>query len=180
MSIAEPKELDVEADRLSDRATRPETGGAPALEREEATLMQIVYASAARAGFQLSELPAILTSARRRNAELWLTGMLVYEGTSFLQVLEGAGEVIDALFGRIRTDRRHSRVVLLLREPLASRSFSEWTMGASRVTLRELERAVGEQDGFFQPIDSFSGLSDEKVRRVLELFRSGSFRQRLT
>ena len=155
-------------------------GDASSLEPEEATLTQIVYASAAAKGFDVLELPAILESARRRNAELSVTGMLLFEGTSFLQVLEGESEVIDALFERIRADRRHTRVVLLLREPLASRSFGEWTMGASRVTLRELERAIGAQDEIVQPLDSFSGLSDEKVRRVVELFRSGSFRPRLS
>ncbi len=174
------KDAGAEIARVTEPAAPLDAGDVSSLESDKATLAQIVYASAAGEGFRPSDLPAILTSARARNAELSVTGMLLFEGTSFLQVLEGEPEVIDALFERIRADRRHTRVVLLLREPLACRSFSEWTMGASKVTLRELEHAVGAQDGFFQPIDSFSGLGDEKVRRVLELFRSGSFRQRLT
>jgi hypothetical protein len=146
---------------------------------EPKSLGQIVYASAASGEFELSDIEPILEVARRRNSQLGVTGMLLFEKTSFLQVLEGDQEVIDALLERIRRDRRHTRVVLLLREPIEARTFGKWSMGGSNVSLRELREAIGSAD-WFEAIDSFSGLSDEKVRRILELFRSGSFRQRLT
>jgi hypothetical protein len=105
--------------------------------------------------------------------------MLLFEGSSFLQVLEGEPERIDALLEKIRADRRHTRTVLLLREPIEQRSFADWTMGYAQATLGELQNATGIND-FFTNRDSLAELDAAKVKKVLELFRSGSFRQRVT
>jgi len=146
---------------------------------EDHTLWHLVYASAASEGFQLSDLEEILHVARTRNARDDITGMLLFEGQSFLQVLEGERSKIDDLLERIRADRRHARAVLLLREPIEQRSFADWTMGYTRVALGELQDATGVND-FFTGRHSFSDLDSAKVKKLLELFRSGSFRQRLT
>jgi hypothetical protein len=146
---------------------------------EDHALWHLVYASAAVEGFQLSDLEEILRAARTRNARDDITGMLLFEGKSFLQVLEGERSKIDDLLERIRVDRRHARTVLLLREPIEQRSFADWTMGYTRVALGELQDATGVND-FFADQHSFSDLDSAKVKRLLELFRSGSFRQRLT
>ena len=146
---------------------------------EDHALWHLVYASAASEGFQLSDLEEILHVARTRNARDDITGMLLFEGQSFLQVLEGERSKIDDLLERIRADRRHARAVLLLREPIEQRSFADWTMGYTRVALGELQDATGVND-FFTGRHSFSDLDSAKVKKLLELFRSGSFRQRLT
>ena len=142
-------------------------------------LHQIVYVSAAAAGFTLADLESILRTARAHNAEAGITGVLLFEGASFLQVLEGRAEDIDPLMERIRNDPRHARPVLLLREPIEERSFGEWTMGYTRLSLGEIRNATGVND-FFRDVTSFTDLNDEKVRRIVALFRAGSFRQRLT
>jgi hypothetical protein len=142
-------------------------------------LWQLVYASAASAAFDLAALQNILRVARERNACENITGMLLFEGTSFLQVLEGEGTTIDALLEKIRHDPRHSRVALLLREKITARSFGDWTMGYTAVTLGQLADAIGTND-FFPDHEAFADLDSTKVRRVLDLFREGSFRQRLT
>jgi hypothetical protein len=51
-------------------------------------------------------------------------------------------------------------------------------MGYTRVALGELQDATGVND-FFSDQSSFADLDSSKVRSLLELFRSGSFRQRL-
>jgi len=142
-------------------------------------LWQLAYASAARAEFTLVDLEDILRVARTHNGRSEITGMLLFEGSSFLQVLEGERVKIDALLERIRNDRRHTRTVLLLREPIERRSFADWTMGYTRVALGELRDATGVND-FFADRDSFADLDSDKVKKVVDLFRSGSFRQRLT
>lgn len=143
------------------------------------SLWQLVYASAASAGFELSDLEDILGVARVRNARDQISGILLFEGQSFLQVLEGPRFRIDALMEKIRADARHVRAVLLLRGPIEQRSFADWTMGYTRVTLGELKDATGVND-FFADVSSFTDLDSTKVERVLQLFRSGSFRQRVS
>jgi hypothetical protein len=153
----------------------PGAAGSPI---EEQDLWHLVYASVAVPGFTLADLEDILRVARERNAQMDVGGVLLLADSSFLQVLEGGQAEIDGLLAAIRGDPRHSRPVLLLREPIAERAFADWTMGYTRVTLGELRDATGIND-FFRDQESFSDLTDAKVRRVLDLFRAGSFRQRL-
>lgn len=141
-------------------------------------LGQLVYASASTSGFALSDLEDVLRVARDRNTRAGITGMLLFENSSFLQVLEGETDRLNVLFGKIQKDPRHTRAVLLLREPIDERSFVDWTMGYTHVSLGELQEATGLNE-FFRDGDAFSNLNSEKVGRVLDLFRSGAFRQRL-
>jgi hypothetical protein len=146
---------------------------------EDRGLGHLVYASAASVGFQLSDLEDILRVVRARNARDGISGILLFEGQSFLQVLEGPRFRLDALFEKIRDDPRHTRAVLLSCESIDQRSFADWTMGYTRVALGELQDATGVND-FFADVSSFADLDSARVERVLELFRSGSFRQRVS
>ena len=142
-------------------------------------LWHIVYASAAVPGFALAELQRILQTAREHNRKSGVTGILLFAENSFLQVLEGDPDVLDRLMARIRRDPRHERIVLLLRRPIADRSFADWTMGYTRVVLGELEDRMGVND-FFSNGDAFSDLGAAKVERLLDMFRTGSYRQRIS
>ena len=150
----------------------PQTG-------EDAQLWQLVYASAASKGFSAGDLDDILASARRHNPPAGITGMLLYVAPSFLQVLEGTQERTDELFERIKADPRHTRTSLLLREPIDARSFADWTMGTTTATIAELNDALQVND-FFQSREPLHYLGDIKLRKLLLLFRSGSYRQRLS
>jgi Sensors of blue-light using FAD len=141
-------------------------------------LWQLVYSSAASADFSAADLQSVLRASRQHNLSVGVTGMLLFEGTSFLQILEGESSNLDSLYERICSDRRHTNHVLLLREPIDNRSFGTWTMGYTRLKTGELEDATGVHD-FNTNADSFSTLSDDKLRKLLNLFRSGSFRRRL-
>jgi Sensors of blue-light using FAD len=141
-------------------------------------LWQLVYASAASADFTVADLQSVLRAARERNPRIGVTGMLLFEGTSFLQILEGEVDALDALYERISADPRHARQVLLLREQIDTRSFGKWTMGYTRLAAGDLEDTLAVHD-FHANADTFSGLSDDKVRKLLKLFRTGSFRRRL-
>ena len=142
-------------------------------------LWQLVYVSAARPGSTLSDLEDVLRVARERNGRNAVTGMLLFETSSFLQALEGEGARIEALFNKIQTDPRHTRTVLLLREPIEQRSFADWTMGYTQTSLGEIQDASGVND-FFRDADAIADLDAPKVRKVLDLFRSGSFRQKVS
>lgn len=63
-----------------------------------------------------------------------VTGILLFNGTEFFQVLEGEEEVIDALFCHISNDPRHTEIVELMRDYSAYRRFSD-----SGMTLFDLQ-----------------------------------------
>ena len=58
-------------------------------------LMHLIYSSAATQVFTPEDLAALLALARKKNASLAVTGMLLHIDGSFLQVLEGEPEAVD-------------------------------------------------------------------------------------
>lgn len=73
-------------------------------------------------------LAGILSAARRNNPRLGITGALVCRHDLYLQLIEGPGEAIDALYAQIEADDRHFDVRLLLSEAMGERLFPNWAM----------------------------------------------------
>lgn len=91
-------------------------------------LVQLTYASRAP-GATLSEITDMLNLAKKKNAELGITGLLVFDSRFFLQLLEGERERVNALYRRICRDPRHSDVTLLTYREIGERTFGDWAMG---------------------------------------------------
>ena len=70
-------------------------------------LRSVTYTSLARPGLQESDLEAIGTTAQRENAARGITGLLIFNGTHFLQIIEGAPDALRQL-----NQRRPKEVVL--------------------------------------------------------------------
>lgn len=79
-------------------------------------------------GFDKSVLAGILSAARRNNPRDGITGALICRHDVYLQLIEGPAEAIDALYGRIIGDDRHTDVRLLLSETAEERLFPAWAM----------------------------------------------------
>jgi hypothetical protein len=142
-------------------------------------LVHLVYASLAVPQFNEHEIPALLEQSRKANAGRELTGLLLYIEGSFFQVLEGNPDAIDAVYGRIARDPRHTRVTSIIREPIAQRSFSEWTMGFSAVDTVEAGQLVGEND-FFKSASCVTRLDGGRAKKLLSAFRAGRWRMERT
>jgi FAD-dependent sensor of blue light len=155
------------------------SAGADGETKVDSGLWQLVYTSAAPPEFSPADLDDVLRVARERNLLLGVTGMLLYVESSFLQILEGDLHRLDLLFDHLQDDPRHTQVLLLLRAPIDQRSFASWTMGYSQVTFGEIQEASGVNQFFATP-DAYADLSDVKLAKLLDRFRSGSFRQRIT
>ncbi len=87
------------------------------------------YVSRASDGVGLGQVNDILSVSQRRNAQLQLTGMLLYTGSHFAQVLEGTPQALDEVIAHILSDRRHHDVRVLCMGPLPEREFSSWSLG---------------------------------------------------
>jgi blue light- and temperature-responsive anti-repressor len=96
--------------------------------RSREVIAQAVPDAATEAGLQ-RELRAIVSAARWRNKAENVTGALLFTGTGFVQVLEGAREVVERTFERIANDHRHADVTVLSFTPTQQRSFPDWSMG---------------------------------------------------
>ena len=92
-------------------------------------LTRLIYASEPDAALSLDAVQSILTHARAANLRNNLTGLLAFDATGFLQVIEGQREVVSRLYGRIAQDSRHRRLVLLQVAAIDERQFGRWAMG---------------------------------------------------
>lgn len=91
------------------------------------TTTQLIYTSQPF-GFDDAMLNGILVQARRNNRRCDITGCLICRHDMYLQLLEGPGDAIDALFAKIKADDRHLAVMQLSREIVPARMFPDWAM----------------------------------------------------
>ena len=97
-------------------------------------LSQYLYISTAPT-LARDEVDAILATSARNNPAREITGLLLYNGRNFLQLIEGEEEALVALMLRITEDPRHSGITLLDRRAIEERSCPDWAM--KRVLIAE-------------------------------------------
>jgi len=74
------------------------------------------------------QIERVLTSSRRNNAALGITGALLFSADCFAQTLEGPMGAVEALFERIQWDDRHCDSIVLQAGPVDAREFGDWSM----------------------------------------------------
>ena len=97
-------------------------------------LKTLTYTSLARLDLTASDLADIHATARRLNALDGVTGLLIFNGRRFLQVIEGAESAIDDLVARLRADDRHSAFEIRDERYVEERAFPDWSMELVRVS----------------------------------------------
>ncbi|MBU7579508.1 MAG: BLUF domain-containing protein [Porphyrobacter sp.] len=97
-------------------------------------LSQYLYISTAPT-LSRDEVDAILATSARNNPARGITGLLLYNGRNFLQLIEGEEEELVALMLRITEDARHSGITVLDRRAIEARACPDWAM--KRVLIAE-------------------------------------------
>ena len=102
-------------------------------------LKSLTYTSLARIDLTANDLEAIHRTAREVNALEGITGLLIFNGTHFLQIVEGVPDAIDELVERLRRDGRHSGLEIRDERKIEARSFPDWSMELVRVSASYFE-----------------------------------------
>ena len=89
-------------------------------------LKQLVYRSKATATFSEEDLARITSDSLPFNEANGITGILLFDGEYFFQVLEGECEKVEALYEHIKKDRRHSAIVKVTEIVIHERNFGAW------------------------------------------------------
>lgn len=110
-------------------------------------LKSLTYTSLARLDLEAEDLEAIHRSAREHNVLDGITGLLIFNGTHFLQIVEGPSLRIAALLERLRRDPRHSGLEVRDERAIDQRSFGDWSMELVRVSASyfEAKQTVAER-----------------------------------
>ena len=92
-------------------------------------LRRLAYVSFPAADLSPTEVSRIIQVSRSRNAAHGITGVLVYTGTDFAQLIEGRPDTVEQLWRNIRADKRHHGITAFLDEPTGQPWFETWRMG---------------------------------------------------
>ncbi|RYF03002.1 MAG: BLUF domain-containing protein [Oxalobacteraceae bacterium] len=88
-------------------------------------LRQILYHSWA---VGRPDLDSILAVSKRNNGIDGITGILLCDGRSYLQVLEGPQDSVTTTYERICADPRHSDITIISDQLIEQRDFAYWSM----------------------------------------------------
>lgn len=107
-------------------------------------LEALVYISTPTSDLDQADVQNILEKSRHNNMRADLTGLLMFSGYLFMQVLEGDTAALDVVIENIRSDSRHEDLTMLSREPVADRVFGDWTMAFRNVEKTSMDHLCGE------------------------------------
>ncbi len=89
-------------------------------------LRRVFYVSLSRT--EPASVEPLLERSRANNRRDGITGVLLYSGGAFAQLLEGDAPAVAAVLARIAADPRHTAMRVLLDEPAQERLAAQWTM----------------------------------------------------
>jgi len=106
-------------------------------------MLSLIYVSTSVKLLNDEELLDILKASRENNSSKDVTGLLLYKGGNFMQVLEGPDEAVEALYEKIKADPRHKDVSVLSREQISARQFPAWEMAFQNLDNPEVRNEPG-------------------------------------
>lgn len=117
----------------------------------------------------------LMRISRKNNSEIEITGFLFFDGTNFVQALEGRRECVSQIYNRIVKDGRHRDVTLMSCTEVQNRRFRHWSMGLQegldRSTHEELLRIFSLNEINLADLTAAQILVFlEKVARITERF----------
>ena len=111
-------------------------------------LYEVLYVSTLAPQQPINTVAEIAAKARHNNAQLDITGLLIFDGQRFCHQLEGTKKAVLKLTERIRDDPRHVHMEVVHHGVLAERRFRQFSLAFSTVEdedeLARLEQLDGQ------------------------------------
>ncbi|MFO7758934.1 MAG: BLUF domain-containing protein [Roseovarius sp.] len=92
------------------------------------SFITISYRSEALLSNPIKDLLSIVEDSRRNNMVYGITGVLLFDGTFFMQTIEGPPLKTREVFTFIAADRRHKKVKPFGIQQIEDRDFPDWHM----------------------------------------------------
>lgn len=93
-------------------------------------MLSLIYVSTVAGGFGADDLEPLAEAAAAANAGQGITGLLAYNGSHFMQLLEGPAAAVEDTLNRIATDPRHTSLIVIRRDERPLRECPDWSMRA--------------------------------------------------
>lgn len=135
-------------------------------------MISLTYVSVATRDMSKDDLLDLLRECVRNNQEQQVTGMLLYRGGKFMQILEGPGPAVRKIFAGIERDKRHCSIIKIFEGPIEIRLFPQWTMGFRDLNAMKTDEIPG-YDGFLneEPVGQVFPLDGARANTLLRMFQ---------
>lgn len=91
-------------------------------------MYHIAYASRAIGYISSVDLAELCHSSAAHNQLVGVTGLLVFDGVRYIQLIEGEASAVCLLMARIARDSRHDKIVYIIDGPTPQRAFENWDL----------------------------------------------------
>ena len=135
-------------------------------------IYSLVYISNAVDSLDEKSLQDILSTSRKSNQSLEVTGLLLYKEGEFMQVLEGDEDKITEIYQKISQDPRHQNCLILSRKFIPQRLFSDWSMGFQQIQNEAFLKQEGVSSFFEIQQDKENFLQNATAHNLLTRFSS--------
>ena len=132
-------------------------------------MFYLIYVSHAADGLKSSDLHDILNKAHQVNANLGITGLLLYKNKRFMQLIEGQEDTVRGLYQKILQDPRHRDLIVLQEDTEPERQFPGWSMAFRN--LNALPSADKLESGEIEFADDTLERHSNKATQLLHLFK---------
>ena len=117
-----------------------------------------------------ADLMKLLKQSRNKNERLGVTGLLLYDHGTFMQILEGSKETVLGMMQQIEVDSRHQGVKTLEMRKLAKRYYPNWSMAFLDPSAPELSRVPGYSRYLEKPVTTEEILNSKSKAQDLLLY----------
>ena len=135
---------------------------------------QIIYISEKTSEFKADkDLNKIISSSFQNNNARDVTGVLMYNGGFFFQVIEGKKADVIYTYNKIILDSRHQNVNLLADREIQGRNFENWPLALIKlndVDLDVIDHVVAWND-LINASRRHEVISEDKIDRLIEALR---------
>jgi len=134
-------------------------------------MIRLLYISDAKDGINEDAINGVLKSAAKNNPPLGITGLLVFGGGVFAQILEGPEQAVLRKYVQIATDMRHHNCRIVYITTTSERIFKDISMAALEAQPMEMAH-IAELDARRHetiPADAFTDLMHVFFSRIQAL-----------
>jgi len=127
-------------------------------------MIQLIYVSFSEGVVNKEIIKDIIDSSKKNNPALDVTGILLYSGGVYFQLLEGPEKSTLSLFEKIKKDPRHSDCEILGKTPTNTRLFEDWSMDNRELSDLDLD--------VINTVLPWSSLASSSERKEIPLYRA--------
>lgn len=131
-------------------------------------LTTIIYRSHLCDDVSFKMLEEMVAAANLKNSQAQVTGILLFNGTHFFQLLEGPEESLEPIYDAICADPRHYNVVELLRDYAPARRFGK--AGMELFDLRDHHRDDVLQTVLDKGTSKYQLIYDDRALQFFQTF----------